>query len=168
MKKVLKSRLLYFILGAIIFSKVGTAFAYSLAAENIAFTPVDNTWEVENASNAINSLYDEIASNITFINSAYYHDRNKATINYTATENCKLIAFGAGLSTYYGSGTSYSSVTTNGTYKVLVENLKLTSASTSHTYIYAYEIDLKASQTLTFSIWSNQGMTSNLAMLFKK
>ena len=57
MKKILKSRLFFFILGAVIFS-TGTIFAYSILAPNVGFTPKDDTWDVDNVADALDYLSD--------------------------------------------------------------------------------------------------------------
>ena len=55
--KQLKSNIISFILGALIFGGIGAVFAYSIFANNVGFTPTDNTWNVNNVENAINDLY---------------------------------------------------------------------------------------------------------------
>ena len=63
MKKVFKSRMFSFILGAVIFGFVGAVSAYSLFANNVGFTPSDATWkktngdDITNVEDAINELY---------------------------------------------------------------------------------------------------------------
>ena len=37
-------------------TSVTSIFAYSLIAENVGFTPHDNTWDVENVDAALNNL----------------------------------------------------------------------------------------------------------------
>ena len=55
MKKILNSRLFAFIMGAIICGTTGV-IASNLMASNIAYTPKDNTWGVNNVEAAIDSL----------------------------------------------------------------------------------------------------------------
>ena len=57
MKKIFKNPILTFILGAITFSCITSAFAYSIIASSVGFTPTDDTWEVENVSKALDDLY---------------------------------------------------------------------------------------------------------------
>ena len=61
MKKLLKSRLFFFILGAVIFSTV-SVFAYSYLAGDIGFTPTDTSWkkqgggDITNVEEALNRI----------------------------------------------------------------------------------------------------------------
>ncbi|MBR1416348.1 MAG: hypothetical protein IJ572_00830 [Bacilli bacterium] len=73
MKRILKSRLLFFILGAVIFSTV-SVFAYSILATNVGFTPTESTWNVDNVSDALNNLYNEV------------HDMKKGTFEFVDTD----------------------------------------------------------------------------------
>ena len=57
MKKILKSRLFFFILGILITIGIGTVFAYSYVAGDVGFTPTDTEWPVDNTSDALNDLY---------------------------------------------------------------------------------------------------------------
>ncbi|MBR1416347.1 MAG: hypothetical protein IJ572_00825 [Bacilli bacterium] len=61
MKRIFKSRLLYFILGAVIFSSVST-LAYSIISSNVGFTPRDNTWQVNDVKEALDDLHDKYNS----------------------------------------------------------------------------------------------------------
>ena len=62
MKKILKSRLFIFILSIVMSAGITSVFAYSIFANDIGFTPEDNTWRksddsnVENVSDALNNL----------------------------------------------------------------------------------------------------------------
>ena len=55
MKKILKSRLFFFILGALIMGSC-TVFAYSYIASDVGFTPTDEDWNVENTQDALDYL----------------------------------------------------------------------------------------------------------------
>ena len=57
MRKILKSKLLFFVLGALIFGSISAVFAYTYASSEIGFTSIDTTWEVENVNEAINYLH---------------------------------------------------------------------------------------------------------------
>ena len=63
MKKILKSRVFAFILGAILFGGIGVVSAYGLFAKDVDFTPSDNTWkketgdEITNVEDAVDELY---------------------------------------------------------------------------------------------------------------
>ena len=54
-KRLNKKHIIIFIISAIILSSC-TVLAYTLFAENIGFTPVDDTWDVENVSEALDDL----------------------------------------------------------------------------------------------------------------
>lgn len=58
MKKIFKSRIFSFILGAVIFSGISVC-AYSLSSNDISFTPENNNWQVSNVEEAVNDLYDK-------------------------------------------------------------------------------------------------------------
>ena len=65
MKKIFKSPIFTFILGAIIFGGISIAFAYSYSAVQIGFSPIDITWQASNTKEAIDSLYNNIDKNRT-------------------------------------------------------------------------------------------------------
>ena len=56
MKKIFKSRIFSFILGAVIFSGISVC-AYSLSSNDISFTPENSNWQVSNVEEAVNDLY---------------------------------------------------------------------------------------------------------------
>ena len=55
MRKIIESRLFFFILGVLVFS-IGTAFAYSYIAEQVEYESNDLDWEVDNVQDALDSL----------------------------------------------------------------------------------------------------------------
>ena len=61
MKKFLKSRTFSFLLGAIIFGFIGAASAANFFASSIPFTPTDTSWTVDNVSDALDDLKNDIA-----------------------------------------------------------------------------------------------------------
>ena len=65
MKKIVKSRVFAFILGAILFGSIGVVSAYTLFANDIGYTPNDATWEVSNVKDAIDDLYEKGVLNIS-------------------------------------------------------------------------------------------------------
>ena len=56
MKKILKSRLFFFILGVVISSGVATVFAFSVFAPEVGYTARDEMWEVDNVKEALDDL----------------------------------------------------------------------------------------------------------------
>ena len=89
MKKILKSRLLFFLLGAVIFSSA-TVFAYSILAPDVGFTPTDSTWKKEdgqsitNVEEAINELHSKM-SRSSYVASFYI--QSDITVNETKLPN---------------------------------------------------------------------------------
>ena len=57
MKKIFKSRLFFFILGAVMCS-TASVLADSLLASNIEYIPTDNTFEVNRVDTALDELYE--------------------------------------------------------------------------------------------------------------
>ena len=63
MKKIFKSRIFAFILGAILFGGIGVVSAYTILANDIGYTPKDTTWkksngeDITNVKDAIDELY---------------------------------------------------------------------------------------------------------------
>ena len=60
MKKLISSRLFYFILGVVISCGITTAFAYSFFADDVNFTPTDTSWDVDNVQKALDELYKDV------------------------------------------------------------------------------------------------------------
>ena len=63
MKRIIKSRVFAFILGAVIFGGIVGVSAYSIFANDIGYTPSDSTWkksngeDITNVKDAIDELY---------------------------------------------------------------------------------------------------------------
>ena len=55
MKKIFKSKI--FFLVVISFISLSVVFAYSYLAEEVGFTPTDNTWDVDNTKDALDDLH---------------------------------------------------------------------------------------------------------------
>ena len=85
MKKLLKSRLFFFILGALVFS-ISAVFAYSYFAQGVGFVPSDTSWNVDNIKDALDELKEKIKwSRPATIYSAaydeiYYYDEGEKVI----------------------------------------------------------------------------------------
>ena len=56
MKKILKSRMFSFFLGALMFCFLSVVFAYSYIASDIGFDSLDQTWNVDNVRDALDYL----------------------------------------------------------------------------------------------------------------
>ena len=61
MKKIIKSRVFAFILGAITFGSIGVVAA-TYNAKQISYTPKDTSWKVNNVRDAIDELYNKANS----------------------------------------------------------------------------------------------------------
>ena len=68
MKKIIKSRIFSFILGAVIFGSIGV-FAYAYSANQITYTPKDSTWKKSNGEDITNikDAVDELHNNLNKI-----------------------------------------------------------------------------------------------------
>lgn len=107
MKKILNSKIFYFILGSIIFGGIGVAGAYTLLASDTGYTPRDINWEVNNTQDAIDDLYDRATSNlITSMTSVELQRTNNyiaAGTTYTIT-NINSYKYYYVIDTYVGGG----------------------------------------------------------------
>ena len=132
MKKFIKNNIIGFILGAVIFSTI-TVFAYDLFANNIGYTPIDDTWKkidgssIDNVKDAIDDLYHK-ANGINFDNlvseEIYTNHVSGATYAYTISNVSQykyylltIITWRSGSADYTSSlnGLTISSIT-NATY----------------------------------------------------
>ena len=59
MKKILISRLFFFILGALVFG-MSAVFAYTYLADDVSYSPLDTSWNVENVNQALNDIHSHI------------------------------------------------------------------------------------------------------------
>lgn len=100
----MKKNIFYFILGAIIFGGIGTVLAATLLATDVAYTPEDNTWEVNNVQEAIDDLYSkiEIFDNISW--NYMYKSSTIQTFTVPVTGKYKIEVWGAqgGSNAYLG------------------------------------------------------------------
>lgn len=78
MKKFIKNNIIGFILGAVIFSSI-TVAAYSVLANDIGYTPKDNTWkkangeDITNVKDAIDELYGKANNSVLNIKISEFH-----------------------------------------------------------------------------------------------
>ena len=111
MKRIIKSRVFVFILGAILFSSI-TVFASSYLAKDISFTPKNTNWKKEdgtditNVKDALDELYvNTIKGEILY--EEIVHDTTSLTLKsyeFTEKRNAILIvsaSHGNDLSSYY-------------------------------------------------------------------
>ncbi|MBR1416360.1 MAG: hypothetical protein IJ572_00890 [Bacilli bacterium] len=83
MQKLFKSKLFVFILGVTSVIGITSVFAisYSIIANDVGFTPKDNSWEVENTKEALDDLHNKINSMAfrrvcTYANNDYSQDKS--------------------------------------------------------------------------------------------
>lgn len=72
-------------LGAIVFSVISIASAYTLLASDTSYTPKDTTWEVDNTKDALDDLYKKQARVILL-----WKNDSPNSIFYAQTLNLKL------------------------------------------------------------------------------
>ena len=95
MKKLLNSKLFFFILGALVFGTASAVFAYDYVATNIGFTPLDTNWSASNVKDALDSLNTKIdfggckVSDIKLSSNriTYSCNSNDTSYRYTAYNN---------------------------------------------------------------------------------
>ena len=121
MKRILKSRLLYFILGAVIFSSV-SVFAYSIIANQVGFNPLDSTWDVSDTAEALDDLNYRINSfnvEATELNGTYIKVK---VPNYVQEISSKYTYYINGVSkeTTTSSTYTFTGLEVNTTYKIKV------------------------------------------------
>lgn len=61
----MKKNIISFLFGAIIFSSITVFAAYAFNANNVAFFPTDENWDVDNTQDAIDNLYDILGRKLT-------------------------------------------------------------------------------------------------------
>ena len=92
MKEFIKSRIFTFILGAILFGSVGVVLAYTLFAQDIGFTPIDNTWEVNNVKSALDDLYNLKLTEYGYLSKIWNSSSSSINYTYNVVENGTYLA----------------------------------------------------------------------------
>ena len=162
MKKIIKYCFQIILVIAIAFQSGALAYYY-INADEIEYK---EGISVQQELNYIYTNKDILKDlNLSYINSSFTFDANRAKINYTADKNEVLLVVGVGTSTRY-IGNSYTSVNTTGNVNKIVDGTKKTILNNCYFTTFVYQISLSEGETLDFQLWSNQGNTSNVAMLF--
>ena len=96
MKKIFKSRLFFFILGALIFGSISVVLAYSYFAQDVGFTPTDSEWNVEDSKEALDDLYRIANENVEIktVGGCFYgasQNNPSCSASYTATTKGTII-----------------------------------------------------------------------------
>ena len=89
MKRILNSKLFFFILGALVFGTVSAVFAYSYTADQIGFTPIDTNWNVDNNKAALDWLYNFEAKKLVNYNMFFveYNQHFAVKLDYENIRN---------------------------------------------------------------------------------
>ena len=91
MKKIGKSHIFAFVLGAILFSGITGVAAYTMLASDIGYTPEDSTWkksngeDITNVKDAIDELYNKSNEKIKFGTPLYSQNLGDASSNRIST-----------------------------------------------------------------------------------
>lgn len=102
MKKIFKSRIFAFVLGAILFGGIGVVSAYTILANNIGYTPKDTTWkktngeDITNVKDAIDDLYDKTnnKSDLLWINNNKTTGISAFDVNVNLSNYTKIMVVG--------------------------------------------------------------------------
>lgn len=137
MKKLFNSKIFYFVLGAVLFSGM-TVFAYSLNLSDISYTPTNENFEVNNAQEAIDKLYElsqdtgvevvNLGTAATIDVSSYDGYENFTEDNFLVT----IVSFSASTSTVNGYQSGGGTATVTKSYNA--ETGVLTISPTSKNY----------------------------------
>lgn len=95
MKKIFKSRIFIFILGAIIFGSIGSVVAYNYNAKDIKYTPSDSSWNVKTVEDSLKELYSNRNSTLNFYDAEYVEYqgiRSSQTITKNLSKGNYLVA----------------------------------------------------------------------------
>ena len=95
MKKIFKSRVFAFVLGALLFGSIGVVSAYTILANDVGYTPKDTTWkksngeDITNVKDAIDELY--IKKQLSSVSLAGKESiTGNTTMTYTFQEDIEL------------------------------------------------------------------------------
>lgn len=122
MKKIFKSRIFAFILGAFIFSGITAVSAYTILANDIGYTPKDTTWKKSNGEDITNvkEALDELYTRSNLTEMVWINPNLNATLFEPTTINVDLSKYDSILvlgkySSYYGTDTGYVRIDKNTT-----------------------------------------------------
>ena len=132
-KKITKSDIFFFTLGALVFSSISVVFAYSINATNVGITPTETSWQVDNVYDALEYIHDVDLEILMSLSSDKFNGTYKqahGTSSNNLTSNFTKGTYFIMLYYSYGGGVqanNYSSITadkigitpTNGTCKVI-------------------------------------------------
>ena len=90
MKNILKSRIMFLIIGIAISFGFGAAFAYSIIASDVGFTPTDTQWEVENVSSALDDIYQKMSKGLVELYDNGQVSGTASTSNTTVTKSLEI------------------------------------------------------------------------------
>ena len=154
MKKVLKSRIFAFVLGALIFGGIVGVSAYTIFANDIGYIPKDTTWkksngeDITNVKDAIDELYTKANSN-SVVNEKYdliWENKNihtgfePTTISIDLSNYTSVIVMGKyHLSEIYDNNISFKKIDV-GSSEVLTINYSQGDSATRNVIVKTNEI----------------------------
>ena len=83
-KKNYKRIIIYILIFSVLFSGISNVFSYAFGANNVAYTPIDTTWAVANAQEAIDDLHDSVGA--ALVGSVYSYMGTSAPRGYLACD----------------------------------------------------------------------------------
>ena len=121
----MKKLIIAFILGGIVFGSIGIYATTLYKATDIFYEPSDASWEVSNVNDAINSLYENAASNNGAMSAKKYSNTGKTsqttTFEETVTSSKKMMIILQTISSNATGESSAVSVTVNGEEQTLID-----------------------------------------------
>ena len=153
MSKNLKNNIISFILGALIFGSIGIVSAFSLFADNVGFTPYDNTWNVDNVESAINDLY---------ANQAYYCSYIKSIKPMTSNTSADGVASSNSVLSSSAVYKAFDGNTNTGVDSTIYHSADYVFPSTNGIYVrFAFNTPRKINK----AIWYGRGVAYNSAYI---
>ena len=163
MKKIFKSRVFAFILGAILFGSIGVVSAYTILANDIGYTPSNTTWEVSNVKDAIDDLYSKNISIDKLLDSNIASgDTSTVTANYTNPNSTpeKIIVVLNWFSSNMGGSVSSPDISITGDISNLHQISDIKSSLSRYMYNYVYTGTLAGNGNISASLKGNGGASS--------
>lgn len=90
MKKILKSRLLFFLLGLAVAIGISSVLALVSEASQVSFTPTDTKWEVNNVSSALDDIYQKMSKGLVELYDNGHVSGTASTSNTTVTKTLEV------------------------------------------------------------------------------
>ena len=106
MKKVFKNPIFTYILGFVTALSITSVLAYSTIADDVGYTPTDDTWDVEDVSAALDDLYEKNHRYRILVGSVTRNDLQKDfdCTQYKGWKYLTIENFGVVITGLYGNG----------------------------------------------------------------